>query len=115
MKFSTEELEASKKIAILSYEKEDSVTKVLKAFFLYSAMELFSGKEEIILPSIGKMKLTFEDTYENGKLVKKPNIAIEPSEYFSKHLSDAKVGNLDNIAEEVRGNIRKTIKDIIES
>jgi len=114
MKFNAEEVESCEKIAVLSYEKKDVVTKVLKSFYLYSAMEIFSGKEEIILPSIGKIIVSFEDTIKDGKLVKVPVGQIVFSSQFGENLSNAKIGDIEDIADEARENITKALSDVIE-
>ena len=114
MKFNAEELEACEKIAVLSYEKKEAVTGILKSFYLYSAMEIFSGKDEIILPSIGKIQLSFEETIQNGKVVKVPVGKIIFSSQFGENLSNAKIGNIDDITEDARKNINKSLSEVLE-
>ena len=114
MKFNAEELEACEKIAVLSYEKRESVTNVLKSFYLYSAMEIFSGKQEIILPSIGKLKITFEESYKDGKLVKVPVGEIIFSSQFGENLTNAKIGDIEQVTEEARKNINKALSEVLD-
>ena len=115
MKFNAKELEACEKIADLSYEKKESVTNILKSFYLYSALEVFSGKEEIILPSIGNIEITFEESYKDGKLIKTPIGKINFSSQFIENLSNAKIGNIDPVTNEARKNINKALSEVIES
>lgn len=114
MKFNAEELEACEKIAVLSYEKRESVIGILKSFYLYSAMEIFSGKSEVNLPSIGKIQITFEDTMKDGKLVKVPVGKITFSSQFCDNISNAKIGNIDEIAEEARKSITRSLSQVLE-
>lgn len=113
MKLSLEERNATDIIAAMSFQDTETVRNVYEAFAVYSACEIYTGKDEIVIPNVCKLKINIVNAVDStGKICRQVELKATAFENFSKEILDIKDGNELQIEKFVDSNIKRELKNI---
>jgi len=119
MRLSTEEKNYVNKICAVTGKDDSTVREVLRGILVTAILEVYAGRNEFIVPYIGKIKtahknIVHQKKENSSKINLKLILETIPSKWLKREYKSVIEGNITSSAKFVRSQIQKNIRNMLD-